>query len=58
MASDKFSWRPLSVANIIEAEAKKNIDDFIFIELNSLQVSPILLDDPTSILADNYFNNS
>ncbi len=30
------------------------MNDFILAELNSLRVSPISLDEPTPILADNY----
>ena len=45
------------MANIAEAKAKKDLDNFIFAKLNSLWVSPIFLDKPAPILINHYFNN-
>ena len=56
--ADGLSWRPPTVADIVEVEAEKNIDDFILVELNSLRVSPIFLDEPAPILVNNYSDNS
>ena len=56
--ANELSRRPLTVADIAEAKAKRSINDFILIELNSLQVSPILLDDQNPILANNYLDDS
>ena len=58
MAADRLSRRPPTATDIVEVKAKKDIDDFILAELNSLRVSPISLDDPTPILADNYLDDS
>lgn len=57
-AADGLSRRPPTAADLAEAEAETDIDDFILTELNSLRVSPISLDEPTPILADNYSDNS
>ena len=46
------------MADIVEAEVEEDIDDFILAELNCLQVSPVSLDKPISILADNYLDYS
>ncbi len=53
--TDGLSWRPLTAANIGEAKAEGDIDEFILAELNSLRVFP---DDSTSILADKYLDDS
>ena len=50
--------KPFTAADIAEAKAKRDIDDFILAELKNLQVFPIWLDDPTPILADKYLDNS
>ncbi len=56
-AEDEPFRRPLTAADIAEAETGTDIDDFILVELNSLRVSPICLDKPTSILADKHSDN-
>ena len=35
MVADRLFQKLLITANIVEVEAKKDIDDFIFVELNS-----------------------
>lgn len=55
---DGLFQRPLITVDIVEAEIKKNSDDFNLIEVNSLQVLSIFLDEPTPILVNNYFDNS
>ena len=57
-AADGLSRRPLTAADLAEAEAERDIDDFILTELNSLQVSPISLDKQIPILADGYLDYS
>lgn len=57
-ATDKLSRKPPIAANLVEAEAKTDIDDFILIKLNSPRVSPIFLDKLTFILANSYSDNS
>ena len=57
-AADGLSRWPTTTADLAEAEAEKDIDEFIFAELNNLRVSPISFDGPTSILADNYSDDS
>ena len=57
-AADGLSRRPPTAADIAEAEAEEDIDDFILAELNCLRVSPVSLDEPTPILADNYSDYS
>ncbi len=57
-AADGLSRRPPIAADVAEVEAEEDIDDFILAELNCLQVSPISLDKPTPILADNYSDYS
>ena len=39
--ADGLSRRPLTIANLAEAKAEEDIDDFIQAKLNSLRVSPI-----------------
>ena len=46
------------MADIVKAKAKKDIDDFILAELNSLWVSPISLNKPVSMLINHYSDNS
>lgn len=46
------------MVNIIGAKAGKDINDFIILKLNSLQVLPISLEKLALILVDNYFDNS
>ena len=58
MVADGFSRRPSTAADIAEAKAEKNIDDFILAELNSLWVSPISLDELAPILINHYFDDS
>lgn len=53
-AADKFSQWPHTAVNLEEVKGKENINDFILAKLNHLWVSPISLDEPTYILADNY----
>ena len=57
-AADGLSQRPPTATDIVEAEAEKDIDSFILVELNSLWVSLISLHDPTPILADKYLDDS
>ena len=57
MAADELSQRSPTTANIVKAKAKKDIDDFILAELNSLHVSPIFLNKSALILVNQYFNN-
>ncbi len=57
-AADGLSRRPSTADDKAEAETEIDIDDFILAELNSLRVSPISLDEPTPILADEYSDNS
>ena len=57
-AADRLSRRPPTAADKAEAETEIDIDDFIFAKLNSLRVSPISLDEPTPIPADEYSDNS
>lgn len=56
-AAEGLSRESSTVTDLAETEVEENIDDFIFAELNNLQVSLISLDEPTSILADNYWDN-
>lgn len=58
MVADKLSRKLPTAVDIAEAKAEKDIDDFIFIELNSLQILSIFLDDPTLSLVNNCSNNS
>ena len=58
MATDKLFWRLFTTANIAEAKAEKNINDFILAELNSLQISPIFLDKLAFILVNDYSDDS
>lgn len=58
MTADGLFQKPLTAADIAEAKSEKNINNFILIELNSLHVFPIFLDNPTSILADKYSDSS
>ncbi len=58
MAIDRLSRRSPTVADIAEAKAEKDINDFILAELNSLRVSPISLDELVPILVNNYSGNS
>ena len=46
------------MADIVKAIIEKNINDFIWTELNSLQVSPIFLYGLTLILANKYLDDS
>ena len=46
------------MADIVEAKAKKDNDDFIFAELNSFWVSPISLDKLAPILVNYYSDDS
>ena len=57
MIIDRFFWKPPTIADIVEAEVKKDIDDFILVKLNSLRASLILLDDSNPILTNNYLDN-
>ena len=57
-AADGLSQRPPTAADTAEAKAKKDIDDFILAELNSLRVSPISLDEPAPILVNHYSDDS
>ena len=57
-AADGLSRRPPTSADMAEAETETEIDDFILVELNSLRVSPISLNEQTPILADKYSDNS
>ena len=56
--ADRLFQRHSTVADIAKAKAKKDIDNFILAELNSLWVSPISLNKPAPILVNNYFDNS
>ena len=53
-AADGLSRRPPTKANLAEAEAEPDIDEFILAKLNYLRVSPISVDEPTLILRDDY----
>ena len=56
--ADRLSRRPPTAADIAEAKAEKDIDDFILAELNSLRVLPISLDEPAPILINHYSDDS
>ncbi len=56
--ADGLSRRPPTAIDFAEAEIEEDIDDFIFYELNNFRFSPISLDKPTPILADNYSDDS
>ncbi len=56
--ADGFFRRPRTTCDLAGAEAEQDINEFILAELNGLRVSPISLDEPTSILADNYSDDS
>lgn len=49
---DRLFWKPSTVVDLVDTKAIKEIDVFIFVELNDLQVLPIFLDKPTSIHVD------
>lgn len=51
--TNKFSWKPSTVVDLIEAENKRDINNFILVELSSFRVLPIFLNSPTLILIDN-----
>ena len=57
-AADGLFRRPLTAADVAEAEAEEDIDDFILAELNCLRVSPISLNELTPILTDSYSDYS
>ena len=57
-AADGLSRRSPTTADIAEAKAKKDIDDFILAELNSLRVSLISFNEPAPILVNHYFDDS
>ncbi len=58
ITADGLSRKLPTIVNIVEAEAKKDIDDFILTELNSFKISPISLDELGPILVNNYSDNS
>ena len=53
-AADGLSRRPHTKADLAEAEAEPDIDEFILAELNCLRVSPISVDEPIPILQEGY----
>ncbi len=56
--ADGLSRRSLTATDLVEANVEEDINDFILAELNSLRVSPISLDEPTFIRANNYSDDS
>ena len=48
--ADWLSCQPFTKADLAEAEAEPDIDEFILAELNYLQISPISVNEPTPIL--------
>lgn len=58
MVADKLSRKLPTAVDIAEAKAEKDIDDFIFVELNSLRILSIFLDDLTLSLVNNCSDNS
>lgn len=58
MIANELSWRPSTTANIVKVKADRDIDNFIFIKLNSLQVSPIFLNNLNPILMNKYLDYS
>ena len=57
-AADGLFRRPSTTADLVEAEAEIDIDDFILAELNSLRVLPIFSDELAPIFADGYSDYS
>lgn len=57
MAVDGFFWRPPIAADLVKAETKTDINNFIFAKLNNFWVLPIFLDKPAPILTNKYSDN-
>lgn len=53
-AADELSRRPPTKADLEEAKAEPDVDEFILAELNCLRVYPISVDEPTPILQEGY----